>query len=186
MAKTIYCDTSDLKRLIKDVEDILSPQTTHAAMASALNRTLTYVSAETKRQVKSEYAVTKSIDKSLKKEKATRSKLTAAAVYTDKPIPLFVFKHTAAQNRFRSPVTVTVKKSNGAQTHNGSNPAMFKAYRNKIKLRDPGKRTIRGAYTVSIPQMVANDDVYDTIAKKAEVKLYERLEHELKWRISKI
>lgn len=186
MSKVIYCDTSDLKKLLKDVEGILSPQTTHAAMAAALNRTLTFVGAETKRQVQAEYAVTKSIQKALTKEKATRTKLTAAAIYKGKPIPLFVFKHTAPNNRFRSPVTVTIKKSNGAQTHTGSNPAMFKAYGNKIKLRDSGQRNLRGAYSVSIPQMVASDDVYDVIAKKSEEYLYKRLHHELEWRVSKL
>lgn len=186
MSKVIYCDTSDLRKLLKDVEGILSPQTTHAAMANALNRTLDFVGAETKRQVKAEYAVTKSINKSLKKTKATRNRLTAEAAYTGKPIPMFVFKHTVAPNQYRSPITITIKKSNGAQTHTGSNPAMFQAYGKKIKLRDAGQRNLRGAYTLSIPQMVKSDEVYDVIAKKAEKKLYERLEHELLWRMSKL
>lgn len=186
MAQTIYCDTSDVDKVLKDMKAFLSPQTTNAAMASALNRTLTFVSAETKRQVKSEYAVTKSLDKSVVKKKATTSNLSAEAIYTGKPLPLFIFKNTAPANQYRSPVSVLVKKSNGIQTHSGSNPAMFKAYGNKVKLRDSGQKNIRGAYTVSIPQMVANDDVYEEIAKKAEVKLYERLIHELEWRISKL
>ena len=186
MSKVIYCDTSDVEKLMKDMQAFLSPQTIHAAMASALNRTLTFVSAETKRQVKAEYAVTKSLDKSVEKKKATRSDLTAEARYTGKPLPLFIFKNTAPANAYRSPVSVLVKKSNGMQTHSGSNPAMFKAYGNKIKLRDSGQRNIRGAYTVSIPQMVASDEVYEVIAKKAEEKLYERLHHELEWRISKL
>lgn len=186
MAKTIYCDTSDLSKALKKVENVLSPQSTHAAMANALNRTLSFVGSETKRQVKSEYAVSKSLNKSLTEQKATRSNLTAVAAYKDKPLPLFIFKHSAPNNRFRSPVSVLVKRSNGMQTHTGSNPAMFKAYGNKIKLRDAGQQNIRGAYTVSIPQMVANDDVYHVIAKKAEAYLYKRLEHELEWRMSKL
>lgn len=186
MAKVIYCDTSDVDRLVKDMQSFLSPQTTHAAIASALNRTLTYVSAETKRQVQAEYYVTKSLDKSVEKKRATRSDLTAEARYTGKPLPLYIFKNKAPANQYRSPVTVTVKRSNGAQTHEGSNPAMFKAYGHKIKLRDAGQRNIRSAYTVSIPQMVANEDVYEVIAKKAEAKLHERLIHELEWRISKL
>ena len=186
MANVIYCDTGDLDKVMKELQAFVSPQTSHAAMASALNRTLTFIGAETKRQVKSEYAVTKSLDKSVEKKKATRSDLTAEAKYTGKPLPLFIFKNSAPDNRYRSPVSVLVKKSSGMQTHSGSNPAMFKAYGNKIKLRDSGQRNIRGAYTVSIPQMVANDEVYEVIAKKAEDKLYERLLHELEWRMSKL
>ncbi len=187
MSKVIYCDAKELKKKVKDIEKVLTGQSIHAAIASALNRTITFVGAETKRQVQTEYAVTKSINKSLSMEKATRSKLTAVANYRDKPIPMFVFKHKVAANRFRSPISIAIKKSNGMQTHNGSNPALFKAYGDKkIIRRDAGQRNLKTAYTVSIPQMVASDEVYDVIAKKAEAKLQERIEHEIEWRMSKI
>ena len=187
MAKTIYCDATGMTKKLKQVEKTLTGQSVHAAVASALNRTLTFVGAETKRQVQTEYAVTKSINKSLSMKKATRVKLRAEANYTDKPIPMFVFKHKVAANRYRSPISITIKKSNGMQTHNGSNPALFKAYGNKkIMRRDAEQKNIKTAYTVSIPQMVASDDVYNVIAKKAEEKLRERINHELEWRMSKI
>lgn len=186
--KLIYCDTSDLEKDIKEVKKVLSEQSIHAAMASALNRTITFVGAETKRQVQSEYALTKSINKSLSMEKATRSKLEAAANYTDKPIPMFLFKHKAPSNLNRSPVTVTIKKANGAKTlgYSGGS-AVFKAYGDsKITKRELGQRHLKTAYTVSIPQMVSNEDVYDVIAEKAEKKLVERFNHEIEWRMSKI
>lgn len=188
MAKTIYCDATDMTKKLKEVEKTLTGQSVHAAIASALNRTLTFVGSETKRQVQSEYAVTKSINKSLSMEKARRSKLVAAANYTDKPLPMFVFKHKVPANQFRSPISITIKKSNGAKTVGYSgNSALFKAYGNsKIERRDLGQKRLKTAYTVSIPQMVASDEVYDVIAKKAEVKLQERIEHELEWRMSKI
>lgn len=187
MARTIYCDASDMHKKIKAVEKVLTGQSVHAALSSALNRTITYVGSETKKEVQKEYAVTKSINKSLSMEKATRSKLEAAANYKDKPIPMFVFKHKVAANQYRSPISITIKKSNGMQTHNGSNPALFKAYGGKkIIRRDAGQKNLKTAYTVSIPQMVASDEVYDDIAKKAEEKLQERVDHELEWRMSKI
>lgn len=187
MAKTIYCDAGDMHKKIKEVEKVLTGQSVHAALASALNRTITFVGSETKREVQKEYAVTKSINKSLSMEKATRSKLTAAANYKDKPIPMFVFKHKVAANQYRSPISILIKKSNGMQTHNGSNPALFKAYGgSKIIRRDAGQRNLKTAYTLSIPQMVQSDEVYDDIAKKAEEKLQERINHELEWRMSKL
>ena len=188
MEVAVYCNTDDLEKTMKEVEKVLSKQSVHAAMASALNRTLTFVGAETKRQVRSEYAVTKSINKSLSMEKATSRKLTAAANYTDKPLPMFVFKHTVQNNQYRSPISITIKKSNGAKTVGVSNGmAVFKAYGNsKITRRVLGQRNLKTAYTVSIPQMVASDEVYDVIAKKAEAKLKERLNHEIDWRMSKI
>ena len=186
--RQIYCDTSDLEKDIKEVRKVLSEQSIHAAMASALNRTLTFVGAETKRQVKAEYALTKSINKSLMMEKATRSKLVAAANYTDKPLPMFLFKHSVPPNQTRSPISVTIKKSNGAKTVGYSNgSAVFKAFGDsKITKRKLGQRNLKTAYTVSIPQMVSNEEVYDVIAEKAEEKLIERFNHEIEWRMSKI
>ena len=184
----IEVDLTDVKELTKDLQ--VCPQMIRQATASALNRTLTFVGAETKRQVKQEYAVTKSIQKAFTKKKATQNDLTAIAMYTDKPIPMFVFKHTYARNHQRSPITITIKKSNGRKTHDGSNPALFAAYdrgkSKKIMLRESGQKNIRTAYTLSIPQMVANDDVYKVIAEKAEPYFYKRLEHEIDWRIKKL
>ena len=177
-------DTSEVKKLA----DRLSacPQMMHAATASALNRTLTFIGAETKRQVKKEYAVTKSISKSVKMTRATKSNLTAKATYTDKPIPMFVFKHTVARNRSRSPVSITIKNSNGKRTHLGSNPALFRGYGKKIMRREDGSKNIRTAYTLSIPQMISNEDVYNEIAEKAEEHFMKRLEHEVTWRLEKL
>lgn len=187
MARTIYCDASDMRKKIKAAEKTLTGQSIHAGIASALNRTLTFVGSQTKREVQKEYAVTKSINKSLTMKKAKRVHLQAEAQYKDKPIPMFVFKHRVAANQYRSPISITIKKSNGMQTHNGSDPALFKAYGGKkIIRRDAGQKNLKTAYTVSIPQMVANDDVYEEIAKKAEEKLQERIEHEIEWRMSKI
>ena len=180
----IYVDTSDLKELTKDLQRC--PQLVNQATASALNRTLTFIGAETKRQVQTEYAVTKSINKYLKMTRATARNLTAVATYTDKPIPMFVFKHTAARNRFRSPITITIKRSNGAKTHNGSNPALFRGYGKKIMRREAGEKNIRTAYTLSIPQMVASDEVYKVIADKAQPYFYKRIEHEVNYRLSKL
>jgi hypothetical protein len=180
----ITVDLTDVKDLVKDLQ--VCPQMIRQATASALNRTLTFIGAETKRQVQQEYAVTKSIQKAFTKKRATQNNLTAEAIYTDKSIPMFVFKHTVAQNRFRSPVTITIKKSNGKQTHNGSNPALFRGYGKKIMRRESGEKNIRTAYTLSIPQMVANDDVYKVIAEKAQSHFYKRLEHEVDWRMKKL
>ena len=121
----------------------------------------------------------------MKKTKATASNLEAIAEYADKPIPMFVFKFTAEANRFRSPITVTIKKSSGAKTHKGSSPALFKAYGKKIMRRESDEKTIRTAYTVSIPQMVANDEVYNVVAEKAMEYYAKRMKHEVEYRLSK-
>lgn len=177
-------DEDELRKLSKKLE--AHPQLIRAATVSALNRTLTFIGAETKRQVKKDYAVTKSINKSIKMTRATRGNLTAIAEYTDKPLPMFVFKHSVAQNKFRSPVTITIKHSNGKQTHDGSNPALFRGYGKKIMRRESGQENIRTAYTISIPQMVASDAVYNVIAEKAKEYFFTRFEHEVNWRLENL
>lgn len=188
MANTIYCDTSDITELAKKARGILSDGSIRQATATGMNETLKHIAAATKKQVQAEYYVTKSIDKSLEKKRASASDLTAEARYTGKPIPLFVFKHTAARNQYRSPVTVTIKRANGAQT-SGSNPVLFKTYSYKYKKvmrRDAGQKNIRTAYTVSIPQMVRSDEVYEAVAKSAEQYLYKRVAYQLQKRIDKL
>lgn len=186
--RVVYCDPSDMDEVIKKAKKALTGQNIHAAMASALNRTLTFVGSETKRQVQGEYYVTKSINKSLSMKRATRRSLTAEANYQDKPLPLFVFKHKIPANQYRSPVQVTIKRSSGTKTVGVSEgAAVFGAYGGKkIERRDLTQKNLKTAYTVSIPQMVANPDVYDDIADKAEKKLIERFNHEIDWRIKKL
>ena len=191
MARVVYCDTRDLERGVKNVKKVLTGQSMHAAMAQALNRTLTFVGAETKRQVKAEYAVTKSITKTLTEKRATRRSLEAVASYKDKPLPLFVFKHKIPANEYRSPVQVTIKnggtKTVGYSNNKGKTLALFGAYGNrKLVRRDLTQKNLKTAYTISIPQMFSSDEVYDVIARKAEEKLRERINHEINRRMDKL
>lgn len=186
--RVVYCDPSDMDEVIKKAKKALTGQGIHASMANALNDTIKFVGAETKRQVQGEYYVTKSINKSLSMKRATRRNLTAEANYQDKPLPLFVFKHKVPANQYRSPIQVTIKKSNGMKTVGVSKgAAVFGAYGGKkIERRDLTQKNLKTAYTVSIPQMVANPDVYDDIAKKAEAKLINRFNHHIEWRIKNL
>lgn len=179
----IVIDASDAQRLAKDL--LKCPHLIRQASAGALNKTLNFIGAETKRQVQKEYYVTRSIQKALTKKRATVNDLTAIAAFTDKPIPMFVFKHTVARNRFRSPVNIIIKRSNGKQT-TGKNPAVFKAYGKKLMRRNSGEKNIRTAYTVSIPNMVASDEVYKVIAKKAEQELPKKMQQEIARRLKKL
>lgn len=186
--KVIYCDTADLKKDVKDLTSALTGRQMHAALANALNRTLTFVGAETKRQVRSAYTVkSSSVAKALTKKKATRSMLIAEANYKDRPLPLYVFKHRIPNNQNRTPVSVTIKKGQGKQVEFSGGQVLFGAYgKTKIMRRDLTEKKIQTAYTVSVPQMVENEKVYDEIVKKAEAKLQERVDHEIQVRLDGI
>lgn len=190
MAKEIICDTSDLERLIKGLEGILEDGTIRQCVAGALNDTLPHIAAQTKREVQAEYLITKSIDKTLEKKKAKTSDLTAEARYTDKPLPLFVFKHSAPTSGNRSPVKIARiagKSKTVGYSSEGEGVFKTKNYRHKkIMVRAAGQRNIRTAYSVSIPQMVANDGVYEAIAKDAEPFIYRRLEYRINKRLDKL
>ena len=173
----IYCDTTEANRLIRRMEKATSTERMKVAMSRALNSTLRHIPAETKRQVQREYAVKASLQKGVKKIHASPGNLHAEALYTGATLPLYTFATKAPKNRYRSPVSALVKLSNGWQTHEEANPAMFKAYGRKVLTRAAGQRTIRTAHTISIPQMVSNESVYQEIARDAESYLYERVEY---------
>ena len=188
MGNTVYCDLSDLEELTKSARGILSDGTIRREMAGALNDTLPHIAAETKRRVSSEYLITKSINKTLSKKRATSSDLTAEARYTDKPLPLFVFKHTAPKTGTRSPVSIArLAGEKKVLSYSSEGAAIFKAYGSKKIIRRASRqRNLKSTYTVSIPQMVANDDIYKEIAKDAESFVYKKLKYRLERRMSKL
>lgn len=177
-----YVDCKDLERLADKMAEF--PRESDKAMVKSLNRTLSRVVTTTHKEVQAEYSpLRKGINSALKKERANQSKLQAKAIYTGNPLSLEGFKKRIPSNRFRAPVKVWVKK---APAVNRPFPVLFGARKGKVYRREAGTREIGGAPTVSIPQMISNEDVYEKIAKDAEQYLTKTFAHELEWRISQL
>lgn len=189
MAITYTVDASDL---LKKTERLAKfPLKTRRAMANALNRGLNRVSTNVVKEVAKEYDVVQGqVKKTITRRRANTSNLLAEAIVSDKRLKLGSFKFRYKRNQQRSPVSVRVKKSNGFTTSN-STPALF-AGRSKatgrveIFRRDPsGQFDIEYPFTLSIPQMVENDKVYQAIAEDAADFIQKRFEHELEHQLRK-
>ena len=177
-----YVDCSDLERLADKMAEF--PRESDKAMVRSLNRTLSRVVTTTHKEVQEEYSpLRKGINSALKKERANLSKLQAKAIYTGNPLTLEGFKKKIPSNRFRAPVKVWVKKTPAV---NRPYPVLFGARKGKVYKREIGTREIGGAPTVSVPQMVSNEDVYERIAKDAEQYLTKEFARDLEWRLSQL
>ena len=56
-----------------------------------------------------------------------------------------------------------------------------------IWMREGKSRTpVRLLRTLSVPQMISNDEVINTIQEKSGEKLHERINHEIEWRLNKL
>lgn len=177
----IYVDTSDLEKLMKKFDGF--PDQVRSSLNNTLNRTINRVKTNTQKEVKKEYAVNRSIKKVMYDKRSKLSTLTAEVGVTDTRIKMGDFKFSAAQNSQRSPITVTIKKSNGAVTSTAQ-PPLFMG-KNQIYHRTPNdpKYKVGWAFTLSIPQMVSNEEVYQRIADDAHDFMLKRFEQDITYRI---
>lgn len=174
---------------IKDAM-ILFPQTARSAMSATLNRATDKMVTWIHEEVTNEYAVKRvGIKKTLDIEKSTVRKLEAVVTSTDRRIKLsgFPFK---ASGKMR---IAKVKVKQGGFVKSKSNPPLFVGKANKttgkreVFIRTPGEsHDLSFGFTLSIPQMIANDEVYDKIALKTSYFIQEEFERELHYRLNRV
>ena len=179
----VYVVTDSLEQLTEEMRQF--PQVAHGAMASSLNRTLNFVTKEITSDVAENYAVKKpQVKKVMKTQKATKRSMTASLTVTDKRLRLgaFKFKPTSPSgNKAKdTSITITIKKGQPKQLSSRDGIPWFVGTANKttgkpdIFTRTGEGRKISWGFTVSIPQMVSNDEIYNETARKAEDFLTDR------------
>jgi IS30 family transposase len=163
------------------------------AMAAALNRTISTVKADMKREATAEYEI-KSADvaKTLRVKRASAKRLYASAISEGRPVALIHFKVKPKKpptKRATGYVQVKVKKSGGYTALKGERAGFVQnmngginVYQRETKKHLPVKRL----YSLSIPQMISNKEVIARINKKAHETLEKRLEHEVNYRLEKL
>lgn len=180
-----YSELKDLNRKLKK-----HPKEARNAMRSAVNRTISRIVTNTAKEVKKEYPaiIRKDIKETLNIEKATLSNLTGIVESTGSRLRASKFPHKISRKRNRSPVSVKIK---GSYKTSGNSPVMFgegvggnRGARGREIYKREGK-TAETVYTLSIPQMISNENVYKAIADDASEFLVKRFEHEYYYRINK-
>lgn len=150
------------------------------AISSALNRAMTTVATAVPREGQEEYHVkTGDIKKTLKKSRASRSKLSAEVRSTGSPLGIEKFKVSpkTVNPRRKSQLKIAVKKS-GAKTSVGSFIASIndiKVFKRVTKSRLPIERL----FGPSAPQMVDDEESVQQIHKKGTEMFSKRIEHEI-------
>lgn len=188
MSDNTFINDKELKKMAIKLQVI--PKQVPAATASALNRTLDFTVTQTKREVTKNYSVKqKEVASTLRKKRASKSNLNAYIECKGKTIDLAKFPHNPkAFSPKNKKVKVKIKKQEGYKVIK-TNPSAFvqNMGTTHIWMREGSKRTpVRLLRTLSVPQMVSNQEVIGVIEEKSKEKLRERIEHEIEWRLNKI
>lgn len=187
----IIMDTDELKRVAVELSGF--PKVAPKAMSAALNRTITTVKTDMRREAVAGYEVKSgAVTKSLSTTKASPSRLQATATSVGRPIALVHFKVKPKKpptKRAKNPVQAKIKKSEGYSAINVK-PAAFvqsvKGTVNVFKRQGKSRLPIKRLYSLSVPQMISNEAVIGRITDKAHKTLDARVTHEINYRLSKI
>lgn len=186
--KEIHIDTTQLDTLTKELRGFEKEVAT--ATYHALNRTIDQVITHTARAVKRNYAI-KDKMKDIKDtfrggiKRPTKTELTASLTSRGRTLSFAHFPYTPKRRlKKHKPVKVQIKSGGqitsqkGFVAHTGARSAEKIQY-NVFKRLGIKRLPIAPIRTLSIPQMISNEEVSDQIQKFAQEKFNERLEHEI-------
>lgn len=197
MAKDVFIDTKTIETLaieLKGFEKEVGEATYHA-----LNRTLDQVITQVGRIVPKIYAIkAKEVKDSFKGgiKRPTKSNLEASVASRGHTLSLAHFPLTPSdpklakmlEIRYGTPLKVKIKKSSGNKKIK-TNPKCFlastgtksadKIQYNVFKRSGKSRLPIAPVRTLSIPQMITNENIGDQVQDFATEKLNERLQHEI-------
>lgn len=188
MGNKIIVDTSQINRIAKDLEKLRKE--IPGAAVSAINRTLNHVFSKTGQIVTKHYNVaSREIKNSMEKHNASFSRPSAfirirsrrytiarflpGGLGSSTKVAKVKIKKSAGYKRIGGRPTPFPQKTKGGNTH---------VFRRKGKNRYP----IDILRTLSPTQMVENLDVTKEIQEAANDMLAKRIEHEIKYRLSKV
>lgn len=187
----IIVDTEELKRIAVELKAF--PNVAPKAMSAALNRTISTVKTDMRREAVAEYEVKGSdVAKSLSVKKASPARLSAEALSKGRPLALSHFKFKPKKpmaGKTRRKVLVKVKKSSGFTEIKIKPPAFVQnpnGATNIFAREGESRLPIKRLYSLSVPQMISNKEVMNRITEKAHETLDKRVKHEIEYRLKKI
>ncbi|MBS5982295.1 MAG: phage tail protein [Clostridium butyricum] len=188
MAVNIKIDDSELRKSLSKLSEF--PKEIPKATNAALNRTVTFVNKNIKKEVSGEYSI-KSVEvaQTLKVKKSTTNNLSAKITSIGKPITLSHFPANLKSGWSKgSNLKVKVKKS-GYKKINTHPRAFVTAIDGNLHIvrRETSKQyPIKVLKTLSVPQMVSNSELSENILEQANEQLKNRINHEIEFRLNKL
>ena len=187
----VEIDAKQLQKVAVELSEI--PKVAPKAMAAALNRTISTVKTDMKREAVAAYEIKGAdVTKTLRMRKASPSYLRAEVSSIGQPVALIHFKvkpKNPPTRRTNKQLQVKIKKSDGYKTIKRKPSAFVQNIngRNNVFAREGKNRLpISRLYSLSIPQMISNDGVLQKITDKANETLEKRVQHEIEYRLNKI
>lgn len=177
---TITVDLKEIDRL--SAEFIAFPRECRVAMADAMNRAISKGKTGIAKEVMKEYAVKtqKAVKSTLSVKKASSNNLSGEIKSEGKRVRAADFPNKAQTWRGK-PLEVNIKKSNGFRPST-QKPKMFTPYKagtrragKGIYRHENGSREFSTVFTLSVPQMIKNDKVYEGIGNIIEETYEDRL-----------
>lgn len=189
---------TEIQLRLKELKD-RAPQALYRAINDAVSKTFT----EEKRAAAGKYNIAqKNVAPTLRKVKASRSRLKGGVISTGERISLYDFKHSAG-----NPIKVSVKKGGSSKSLDGDPKAFIaemknghigiferkRDYKKKIKKRKLGVKEginrhnvrIKQLNSLSVPQMLKDEKLMGQVEDKARDVLMERLEHHIEYILRK-
>lgn len=196
----IFVDTKQLNKIVIGLKGFEKEMP--GAVASALNRTVDHINTKLGRIVTQKYAIkTSDVKSTIKKNKAAKGDMSASLVSKGYTLSFAHFPHSpetpiiamvlgVRHEKARVKVKIIESKGkiiskSGFIAKTGAKSAdkiPYNVFHRLGKSRFP----IAPIRTLSVPQMIGNEEVEKQIQNIANEKLNERIEHEINWRLDKI
>jgi hypothetical protein len=189
MSANLVIDTKQVKRVAIELQKI--PGQIPKATAQAMNRTIDHIYTQTSREVRKDYAIKdKDVKSTLRKVKATPGRLGGAVISTGRTLTLYNHFRVSPANPTsgrKYKIKVTIRK--GSPEFIKTDPKPFIATANNakqvMKREGRARKPITVLRSLSVPQMISNEKVMNSIQESAQVMLEKRIEHEISRRLKK-
>ena len=158
------------------------PKETRISLSNALNRGTTRVRKLMAQEAIKNYNIKSGeVKKTIDIKKASPSRLEAKVTSEDKLQKLSNFKYSYDNaTTVRTPVRVAVKR--GGKKLITSQPPVFYGKGDLFYRASATDNRLRMAMTLSIPQMISNEETFKLIQEEGNQYVHERLLHELEYR----
>ena len=187
-------NTRNMNRVSIDLDTI--GRRAPSAVAAALNRTLAFTKTLASKEIKNKYEIqSKHVKETFSQRKASRTDLKATLISKGYTRSLTRFKikpstppmQNGKKINRRKQVQVKITKTGGYTKLNLTPGAFVQTMNNATNVwqRQSKNRTdLKVLRSLSVPQMLENEGVFDKIRQQALAKMEERLEHEVNYRLN--
>ena len=187
-SQVITIDASSLNRIAAGLNNFAKEMP--GAVSSSLNRTVDFMNTRVGKLVSAEYVISsKDVKSTIKKIKSSKGSLKAGIRSTGGTLTFSHFKFTPKGPGKKGTVKVKVKKKEGYKEVRTSQGAFVQVISGNTQLATrvgSARLPINILRSLSVPQMIGNDNVGRIVQTEATRKLEERVMHEIEYRLNKV